>query len=143
MRPLRKKNSTVTPGEITSKVAKVIKHYWVLAGYENVSSPKNKIAKLLKDYQHQQKYKNIKYKKDLEDRSKFVNKLLDIAPSQDILYEDQSKSFGKSSCHAKVKLEGGMRSPIIHTTHWVKSHSYIFTCNRAYITIIRYRWPPF
>ena len=79
MRLGRKKNSTVTPGEITSKVAEVIRHYRVLAGYENVSSPKNKIAKLPKDYQHQQKYKNIKYKKDLEDRSKFVNKLLDIA----------------------------------------------------------------
>ena len=51
MRPGQKKNSTVTPGEITSKVAEVIKHYWVLAGYENVSSPKNKIAKFLKDYQ--------------------------------------------------------------------------------------------
>ena len=69
MRPGRKKNSTVTP----SKVAEVIRHYWVLAGYENVSSPKNKIVKLPKDYQHQQKYKNIKYKKYLEDRSKFVN----------------------------------------------------------------------
>ena len=40
-----RKNSTVTPGQITGKVAEVIKH-WVLAGYETVTSPQNKIAKL-------------------------------------------------------------------------------------------------
>ena len=57
-----RKNSTVTPGEITSKVAKVIKHYWVLAGYETVSSPKNKIAKLLKDYQVKHKNRNHTHK---------------------------------------------------------------------------------
>ena len=51
----RRKNSTVTPGEITGKVVEVIKHYWVLAGYETAASPKNKIAKLLKDYQFQHK----------------------------------------------------------------------------------------
>ena len=44
----RRKNSTVTPGQITSKVTEVIKHYWSLAGYETLSSPKNKIAKLVK-----------------------------------------------------------------------------------------------
>ena len=46
-----RKNSTVTHGEITGKVSEVIKHYWVLA------SPKNRIAKLLKDYQFQHKIK--------------------------------------------------------------------------------------
>ena len=46
-----RKNSTVTHGEITGKVSDVIKHYWVLA------SPKNRIAKLLKDYQFQHKIK--------------------------------------------------------------------------------------
>ena len=40
-----RKNSTVTYGEITGNISEVIKHYWVLA------SPKNRIAKLLKDYQ--------------------------------------------------------------------------------------------
>ena len=49
-----RKNSTVTHGEITGKVSEVIKHYWVLA------SPKNRIAKLLKDYQFQHKNKNMK-----------------------------------------------------------------------------------
>ena len=49
-----RKNSTVTHGEITGKVSDVIKHYWVLA------SPKNRIAKLLKDYQFQHKNKNMK-----------------------------------------------------------------------------------
>ena len=44
-----RKNSTVTHGEITGKVSDVIKHYWVLA------SPKNRIAKLLKDNQFQHK----------------------------------------------------------------------------------------
>ena len=70
-----RKNSTVTPGEITSKVSEVIKHYWVLAGYETVSSPKNKIAKLLKDYQVQHKNRNHTHKKALEDRSKFEEDL--------------------------------------------------------------------
>ena len=39
----------VTPGEITSKVSEVIKHYWNLAGFETVSSSKNRITKLCKD----------------------------------------------------------------------------------------------
>ena len=39
-----RKNSTVTPGEITSKVTEVIIHYWSLAGYETISSTRNKIA---------------------------------------------------------------------------------------------------
>ena len=90
-----RKNSTVTPGEITGYVAEVIKHYWVLAGYETVASPKNKIAKLLKDYQFQHKNRNKKHKKGLEDRSKFeedLNKLLDIAhPNlEKILSEDRT-----------------------------------------------------
>ena len=67
-----RKNSTVTHGEITGKVSEVIKHYWVLA------SPKNKIAKLLKDYQNQHKYKNMKYKKSLEDRNKFEKNLTKV-----------------------------------------------------------------
>ena len=50
-----RKNSTVTHGEITGKVSEVIKHYWVLAGYETAASPKNRIAKLLKDNQFQHK----------------------------------------------------------------------------------------
>ena len=77
-----RKNSTVTPGEITSKVTEVIKHYWSLAGYETLSSPKNKITKLLQDYQYQHKKRNMSNKKSLEDRKKFeedLNKLLDIA----------------------------------------------------------------
>ena len=91
-----RKNSTVTPGEITGYVAEVIKHYWVLAGYETVASPKNKIAKLLKDYQFQHKNRNKKHKKGLEDRSKFeedLNKLLDIAhPNlEKILSEDRTR----------------------------------------------------
>ena len=32
----RRKNSTVTPGQITSKVTEVIKHYCILAGYETL-----------------------------------------------------------------------------------------------------------
>ena len=59
----------------------IIKHYWVLAGYETVSSPKNRIAKLLKDCQFQHKKKNMSNKKSLEVRSKFeedLTKLLDI-----------------------------------------------------------------
>ena len=43
------KDSNVTPGEITSKVSEVIKHYWNLAGFETVSSSKNRITKLCKD----------------------------------------------------------------------------------------------
>ena len=78
-----RKNSTVTPGEITSKVTEVIKHYWwCLAGYETLSSPKNKITKLLQDYQYQHKKRNMSNKKSLEDRKKFeddLNKLLDIS----------------------------------------------------------------
>ena len=77
-----RKNSNVTPGEITSKVSEVIKHYWSLAGFETVSSPKNKIDKLLKDYQYQHKKKNMSNKKSLEDKKKFednLNKLLDIS----------------------------------------------------------------
>ena len=53
----------------------------MLAGYETVSSPKNKIAKLLKDCQFQHKKKNMSNKKSLEVRSKFeedLTKLLDI-----------------------------------------------------------------
>ena len=67
--------------DITGKVGKFIKHYWVLAGYETVSSPKNRIAKLLKDCQFQHKKKNMSNKKSLEVRSKFeedLTKLLDI-----------------------------------------------------------------
>ena len=45
-----RKNSTVTHGEITGKVSGSS-----LAGYETVASPKNKIAKLLKDNQFQRK----------------------------------------------------------------------------------------
>ena len=78
-----RKNSTVTPGEITSKVTEVIKHYWwCLAGYETLSSPKNKITKLLQDYQFQHKKRNMSNKKSLEDKKKFeedLNKLLDIS----------------------------------------------------------------
>ena len=43
------KTSTVTHGEITGKISEIIKHYWVL------SSPKNRITKLLKDNQFQHK----------------------------------------------------------------------------------------
>ena len=77
-----RKNSTVTPGEITSKVTEVIKHYWSLAGFETVSSPKNKIAKLLQTYQTHHKSRNLTNKKSQEDRKKFeedLNKLLDIS----------------------------------------------------------------
>ena len=77
-----RKNSTVTPGEITSKVTEVIKHYWSLAGFETVSSPKNKIAKLLQTYQTHLKSRNLTNKKSQEDRKKFeedLNKLLDIS----------------------------------------------------------------
>ena len=85
-----RKNSTVTHGEITGKVSGSS-----LAGYETVASPKNKIAKLLKDYQFQHKNRNKKHKKGLEDRSKFeedLNKLLDIAhPNlEKILSEDRT-----------------------------------------------------
>ena len=76
-----RKNWTVTLQEITGKVGKFIKHYWVFAGYETVSSPKNRIAKLLKDCQFQHKKKNMSNKKSLEVRSKFeedLTKLLDI-----------------------------------------------------------------
>ena len=66
-----RKNSNVTPGEITSKVTEVIKHYWSLAGYETLSSPKNKISKLIQDYQYQHKKRNMTNKKSLEDRKKF------------------------------------------------------------------------
>ena len=77
-----RKNSTVTPGEITSKVTEVIQHYWSLAGFKTVSSPKNKITKLLQSYQSHHKNRNLTNKKSLEDRKQFeddLNKLLDIS----------------------------------------------------------------
>ena len=63
-----RKNSTVTPGEITSKVTEVIKHYWSLAGYETLPSPKNKISKLLQDYQYQHKKRNMSNKRKRRQR---------------------------------------------------------------------------
>ena len=48
-----RKDSNVTPGEITSKVSEVIKHYWNLAGFETVSSSKNRITKLCDNYKDQ------------------------------------------------------------------------------------------
>ena len=77
-----RKNSTVTPGEITSKVTEVIQHYWSLAGFPTVSSPENKITKLLQSYQSHHKNRNLTNKKSLEDRKQFeddLNKLLDIS----------------------------------------------------------------
>ena len=96
-----RKNSTVTPGEITSKVTEVIKHYWSLAGYETVSSPKNKIAKLLKDYQYQHKKKNMANKKSLEDRNKFAE---DLKKLLDLSHPDLEKTLSED--RTRGNLEG-------------------------------------
>ena len=79
-----KKNQTVSQGEITSKVVKIVKYYWNLAGFETVVSPKNVIAKLVKAYQDQLKNKTKENKKSLDDREKFkedLNKLFEISHS--------------------------------------------------------------
>ena len=79
-----KKNRTVSQGEITSKVVKIVKYYWNLAGFETVVSPKNVIAKLVKAYQDQLKNKTKENKKSLDDREKFkedLNKLFEISHS--------------------------------------------------------------
>ena len=92
-----RKNSTVTPGEITSKVTEVIKHYWSLAGYETLSSPKNKISKLLQDYQYQHKKRNMSNKKSLEDKEKFeedLKKLMDISHPDLEKRINQDKTLG-------------------------------------------------
>ena len=92
-----RKNSTVTPGLITSKVTEVIKHYWILAGYETLSSPKNKIAKLLQDYQYQHKHSKMSNKKSLEDRKNFeedLEKLLDISHPDLEKRINQDKTLG-------------------------------------------------
>ena len=75
----------VTPGEITSKVSEVIKHYWNLAGFETVSSSKNRITKLCDNYKDQLKKKNMTNPKTQRDRKTFeedLNKLFDIAHPQ-------------------------------------------------------------
>ena len=51
--------------------------------------PKNKIAKLLKDYQNQHKYKNMKYKKSLEDRNKFEKNLTKVLDKEIIQPDEQ------------------------------------------------------
>ena len=80
-----RKDSNVTPGEITSKVSEVIKHYWNLAGFETVSSSKNRITKLCDNYKDQLKKKNMTNPKTQRDRKTFeedLNKLFDIAHPQ-------------------------------------------------------------
>ena len=77
-----KKNQNVSKGEITSKVMKVLKYYWNLAGFETLADPRFKVTKLVECYQDQLKKRNMSNKKSLEERKKFeedLNKLLDIA----------------------------------------------------------------
>ena len=60
--------------------------------------PKNKIAKLLKDYQNQHKYKNMKYKKSLEDRNKFEKNLTKVL-DKEIIQPDEQVAGWWSSYH--------------------------------------------
>ena len=60
--------------------------YW---GTRLSPHPKNKIAKLLKDYQNQHKYKNMKYKKSLEDRNKFEKNLTKVLDKEIIQPDEQ------------------------------------------------------
>ena len=58
-------------------------------------SPKNRIAKLLKDCQFQHKKKNMSNKKSLEVRSKFeedLTKLLDIDHHGENILEDRTRA---------------------------------------------------
>ena len=50
-----KKNQNVSKGKITSKVVKVLKCYWKLAGFETLAYPQHKVTKLVEAYQDQKR----------------------------------------------------------------------------------------
>ena len=70
-----KKNSNITPGMISAKVAEIVKFYWNLAGFETLATLKDPIKKLLELYQSLHKNKSRHNPKSLQDREAFSNKL--------------------------------------------------------------------